>query len=171
MMNILYKYFLISCLILLILPAFAKPNYPYTVIYTLNGGSRGLARIHDGQELTPPIYQNIVALEQKGFYKVKSNGKWGVISYDGKMIYPCKYGTFEINNIMKKYPNRNKYKDLNNYNYYYAKLLEGYYYLLTFGPNDRDTKKAYEEVLSADNKYPDLKNYAKKVVYENNINY
>lgn len=73
------------------------------VVYTKNGSLEGISRLKDGKTILSPIYQNIVELEQTGYYKMKSNGKWGVVDINGNIIYPCKYGTFEINRMMKKY--------------------------------------------------------------------
>ena len=57
MMNILYKYFLISCLILLTLPAFAKPNYSYTINQTPIQTQYNTQGVYVNEEITTPITQ------------------------------------------------------------------------------------------------------------------
>ncbi len=73
------------------------------VIYTQNGKLEGLARFQDGKTLLEPIYQNIEDLAQKGYYKMKLNGKWGAVDINGNIIYLCQYGPLEINRMVKKY--------------------------------------------------------------------
>ena len=71
------------------------------IIITQNGKLEGLVRLKDGKTLLEPVYQNIVELNQEGYYKMKSNGKWGAVDIDGNIIYPCKYGPLEIGRMVK----------------------------------------------------------------------
>ena len=73
------------------------------IIITQNGKLEGLVRLKDGKTLLEPVYQNIVELNQEGYYKMKSNGKWGAVDIDGNIIYPCQYGPLEIGRMVKKY--------------------------------------------------------------------
>ena len=73
------------------------------VIYTQNGKFEGLARFKDGKTLLEPVYQNVEDLAQKGYYKMKLNGKWGAVDINSNIIYPCNYGPLEINRMIKKY--------------------------------------------------------------------
>lgn len=73
------------------------------IIITQNGKLEGLVRLKDGETLLEPVYQNIVELNQEGYYKMKSNGKWGAVDIDGNIIYPCQYGPLEIGRMVKKY--------------------------------------------------------------------
>ena len=73
------------------------------IIITQNGKLEGLVRLKDGKTLLEPVYQNIVELNQEGYYKMKSNGKWGAVDINGNIIYPCNYGPLEIGRMVKKY--------------------------------------------------------------------
>ena len=61
----------------------------------------GLVRMRDGKEIAKPVYDKIESMSQPGFYKVKQNGKWGAVDYDGNLIFECKYGPLEINRLVK----------------------------------------------------------------------
>ena len=117
----------------------------------------GLAAINEDREIISPTFENIETLSQKGFYKVRISGKWGVIAYDGEFIYPCEYGTFEINRMMNKYPNGHKFDEIDNYNYYHQKYLEAYYYIKVQGISSDEAQKVIKEIMSAKNKHEDIK--------------
>ena len=59
-------------------------------IYKLGGGKFGL--IDDkGNEVVPPIYDEIVVTSEKGILKVKMNNKYGFIDFNGNNITDIKY--------------------------------------------------------------------------------
>lgn len=136
----------------------------HNVIYFTSNKFKGLARIYDGTIIAQPIYQKIEDMSQKGFYKVKKNNKWGAIGYDGAQAYACEYGPFEINRLMNKYPSGNEFQNVDNYNYYYSKLLELYFYILYSGKYSSNTKEVLNEILEDKNINNDLKIEAKKLM-------
>ena len=138
------------------------------VIYTKNGKLEGLASINSGKIILEPVYQNIVELAQQGYFKMKSNRKWGVVDYDGNIIYPCQYGTFEINRIMKKkYPNGTKYKSVYEKNMYESKLLSIEYYAKIYnGINKKSLDKLLENNPPEEIKIK-AENLAKKYGFDN----
>ena len=141
----------------------------HNVIYTTDSKYLGLAAANEDREILSSMFDNIDTLSQKGYYKVKTNGKWGVVSYEGKMIYPCEYGTFEINRMMNKYAEGNKFEETDNYNYYYSKILEAYFNLLFYGKDSSKTQKVLKEVMKDANKYPDLQQKAKELIQKYGI--
>ena len=59
-------------------------------IYKLRGGKYGL--IDDkGEEVVPPIYDEIIFTSEVGILKVKMNNKFGYIDYRGENITDIKY--------------------------------------------------------------------------------
>ena len=144
------------------------PKTDHNVIYTQNNNLRGLISAHKNMVIVEPVYENIDSLSQKGFYKIKSNGKWGAVGIDGKIVYPCEYGTFEINRMMKKYEGKDRFKEQNDYNYYYTKYLQAYYRLEIEGENIFN-RGALKKVLSSDNKFADIKAMGEELVNKYNL--
>lgn len=134
------------------------------VVFVKQDKKEGIVRIHDGVTIAEPIYQNVEDLTQKGFYKIKHNGKWGVIGYDGNMVYECKYGPLEINRLMNSYPSPKKFEKVLKYNYFYTRLLEINYFIQAFGVDSPTAKEYLTEILSSDHDYSDLKEEAQKIM-------
>lgn len=151
----------------------------HNIVYTCDseasclgdGGEHyGLASVNEDKEIISPTFENIDTLNQKGFYKVKSNGKWGVIAYDGEFVYPCEYGTFEINRMMNNYPDGHKFDEIDNYNYYHQKYLEAYYYIKVQGISSDEAQKVIKEIMSAKNKHEDIKVKMKEFAKQYGLN-
>lgn len=129
----------------------------------------GLVRMRDGKEIAKPVYDKIEDMSQPGFYKVKQNGKWGAVDYDGNLIFECKYGPLEINRLVKNYPDNEKYKDICDYNFYYAEYLKVYYFLEHLYINGADVRSALRKLLSNENKSDELKTKANELINKYNI--
>lgn len=143
-------------------PEFTKADH--NVVYTKSYGNLGLTSAVEDREIIKPQFEKIEPLSQKGYYKVKKNGKWGAVGYDGTIAYPCQYGPLEINRLMNDYPQANKFISDDSYNYYYYKFMEGIYYILVYDYKNAKAKKALREVLSSENRHQKLKDAAQKIV-------
>ena len=140
-------------------------NVTYDAIYITDGGKKlGLLRMRDGKQIAQPIYDKISKLEEPGFYKVKKDGKWGAIDYDGNLIFECKYGPLEMNKMVRNYPDNQKFKDAINYNYYYDRYLEAYYYLDFLEANGRYAENILKKILSDENKSQEIKDKANELI-------
>lgn len=147
----------------------AMPKYrgikqvTYDAIYITDGEKKlGLLRMRDGKQIAQPIYDKISKLAEPGFYKVKKDGKWGAIDYDGNLIYECKYGPLEMNKMVRNYPDNQKFKDVIDYNYYYNLYLQKYYYLEYMGYRYKDS--SFKELLSDENKSQEIKDKTTKLM-------
>ena len=137
----------------------------YDSIYITDGGKKlGLLRMRDGKQIAQPIYDKISKLEEPGFYKVKKDGKWGAIDYDGKLIFECKYGPLEMNKMVRNYPDNQKFKDAIDYNYYYNLYLQKYYYLEYMGYRYKDNDSVFKKLLSDENKSQEIKDKTTKLM-------
>ena len=139
-------------------------------IFVKENKKLGLVRMRDGKEIAKPVYDKIEDMSQPGFYKVKQNGKWGAVDYDGNLIFECKYGPLEINRLVKNYPDNQKYKDICDYNFYYAEYLKAYYFLEYSNINGVDARSSLRKVLSSENKDTELKTKANELVKKYNVN-
>ena len=140
------------------------------VIYTKEGKHIGLVRMRDGKEIAKPVYNNIKDMARPGFYKVKQNGKWGAVDFDGNLIFNCEYGPLEINRLVKNYPDNQKYKDICDYNYYYQQYLKAYYELEYARIKNIFLKRMLKKILSDENKYTELKTKTNELIKKYNIN-
>ena len=139
-------------------------SYDENSIIVKENDSLGLVRMRDGKELAPCIYDKIQSMSQPGFYKVKKDKKWGAVDFDGNLVFNCEYGPLEINRLVKKYPDNQKFKDTCDYNYYYSQYLKAYYYLEYLNLNGVDARSALKKVLSAQNKSQELKDKAEELI-------
>lgn len=136
-----------------------------SVIYIQNNKLVGLADIKDGRIIAPPVYTKIQPVSQKGYYKVKQNGKWGVINHDGKIVEAVQYGPLKINSVVKSIPKNSVYEKLYSYNSYYACISNLKYMLKTGGNVIKDFKK----VFSSSNPYSDIKNEATNLMKQYSV--
>lgn len=135
------------------------------VIYFKNNKLVGLADQKDGRIIMYPIYTKIEPLKQKGYYKVKKDGKWGVADYEGKVVDSIQYGPLKINSVTKSIPNNQKFIEAYSYNSYYTTLL-GVKYKLNIGAN---VVNDFQKLLSVSNKYVDIKNEALKLIQQYDV--
>ncbi len=126
------------------------------VIYFKNNKLFGLADKKDGRIIASPVYAKIQALDMKGYYKVKKDGKWGVVNHDGKLVYSTQYGPLKINSVVKNIQTNSKFVELYKYNSYYSSLMNLKFLLPTGGSVAND----FRNIFMAANKYTDIKNLA-----------
>ena len=82
--------------------------FKYGDIKTLNnsffgvklGNVWGTVDAKTGNEVISPAYDKI-EYAKMNYFKVKQNGKWGVVTYEGKLVVPITKGPFEINKEVK----------------------------------------------------------------------
>lgn len=130
------------------------------VIYTRHNKLYGLADKIDGRIITNPIYTKIETVSQPGYYKVKEDGKWGILNYDGTLTEKTVNGFLKINKVVKILPLKNRYAEKNNYNSYYAALMSAEYKLLAGENASIELKK----LMSVSNKHTDIKNAAQNLM-------
>lgn len=143
------------------------------IAFTKKGKTYGIISLHEHREIVPPIYTKIEKTNYKGFYKIKINGDWGVIGYDGQKVFECDNGPFEINRKLKKYENLKRYESTFAHNSYNNKLKKAYYYIQIEGPNSLNAKSFLREILNSESKNNDLKIEAQNLIdkYKINISY
>ena len=139
----------------------------HNIAFTRLDGLYGLTSTREKREIVPPIYKKIEKMDQKGYYKVKHDGKWGVVGYDGKFVLPCNNGPFEVNRKIKKLTTLNQFNGIDSYNYQEGLYLLANKYLLA------DVQKEGEIVLykliSSENPYNDIRAKAKELARNFNI--
>ena len=106
-------------------------------------------------------------MEQKGYYKLKQDGKWGVVGYDGKFVLPCENGPFEVNRKVKKLPKLNKFDAIDDYNYQASRYLLAYKYLMA--DEQKKAEIVIYKLMSSENKYEDIRIKAKELAKKFNI--
>ena len=142
----------------------------YYAIFVEENKHKGIVRMRDGKEIARPVYDKVDSMQEPGFFKVKLNGKWGAIDYDGNLVFDCKYGPLEINRLVRNYPDNQKYKDMVDYNYYYSLYLDAYHSIKFFSePRVKSIKLYCEKILSNENKSEELKIKAKELIKKYNI--
>ena len=141
-------------------------------IYVVNSANKykGLLRAYDGKRIAPTKYTNIVEIkEQPGYFKVKYNGKWGAVDYDGNNVFMPNYGPLEINRMIKNLPANKKFKNQYDYNKDYQTLgkacFEFYGYLyLSF-----NSKSHLKELLNNTNTSEKIRTMLLDFLKKNNL--
>ena len=121
-------------------------------IYVVNPANNlnGLLRTYDGKRIAPTKYANIVEIkEQPGYFKVKYNGKWGAIDYDGNNVFPTNYGPLEMNRMIKNLAANKKFKEQYNYNQDYQKLGKVCFEYYGYNYLTMSSKKHLKELLNS----------------------
>ena len=130
-------------------------------------GLYGLTSTREKREIVPPIYKKIEKMDQKGYYKVKHDGKWGVVGYDGKFVLPCDNGPFEVNRKIKKLTTLNQFNGIDSYNYQAGLYLLANKYLLA--DEQKEAEIVLYKLISSENPYNDIRTKAKELARKFNI--
>ena len=133
------------------------------VVQNFSNKSRGLLRLYDGKRIAETKYADIVPIkENPGYFKVKYNGKWGAVDYDGNNIFPCNYGPLEMNRMIRNLPRNKNFVAQYEYNKYYSELGSAYFEYYENYKLSSYTKKKIDNILTNTSVPVSIKNKTKE---------